>query len=127
MYATGVLENATAAAARYGVTGNSYDVAPSEDECNSARGEFIRKSINDFSMGLLDPDDIEVTTEIFSDFTTVEPTGESDTASYGCGGEVVLYNVSYDWQLMTPLVKTFFPDGIYTIRSKALVKNERFS
>ncbi len=119
MYATGVVENATASASRYGITGNNYDTTMTRDE-------YIRSTIDRLSMGLIKSDDIKITTENFANFEGVTPTGKGSDPDYGAGNETVLYHVDCDWKIMTPLVASFFKDAIYPIRSTALVKNEKF-
>jgi Flp pilus assembly protein TadG len=126
MFASSVIENATTAAARYGITGNSYDVAPSADACNTARGNYIRRTIDTMSMGLMTAADIRVTTEVFDDFASVSPTGNSATADYGCGGQTVLYHVQYNWKVITPLIAQFFTNGMQPLSASILVKNEKF-
>lgn len=119
MYASSVVENATAAASRFGITGNNYDGTMTRDE-------YIRETVNRFSMGLIKSEDIKITTEKFADYENVQPSNNSDAADYGSGGETVLYHVDSDWHIFTPLIGKFFKDGIYPIRATALVKNERF-
>jgi Flp pilus assembly pilin Flp len=119
MYSTSVVENATAAASRYGITGNNYDASMTRDE-------YIRASIDKLSMGLVKPDDIKITTEKFGDFQGVNSSGSGSKADYGSGNETVLYHVGYDWKIATPMIAQFFDGGIFPIRATALVKNEKF-
>ena len=64
-------------------------------------------------------------------FTDINGNGVWDEdrggGGYGSSGEIVVYTVSYPWPLFTPLVGEFIgTDGIYTLSSRAVVKNEPF-
>ncbi len=64
-------------------------------------------------------------------FTDINGNGEWDEdrggGGYGSSGEIVVYTVTYPWPLFTPLVSHFIgTDGIYTLSSRAVVKNEPF-
>jgi Flp pilus assembly protein TadG len=126
MYATSVIETAASAGARYGITGSSYDVEAAQDPCNSARATYIRQAVDKLSMGLVDTAKITITTEVFDDYTNVAPKFDSKTANYGCGNQVIMYNVQYDWDITTPFISQYFNGGVYTIQSHVLVKNEDF-
>jgi Flp pilus assembly protein TadG len=65
------------------------------------------------------------------EFTDVNGNGLYDTdmgaVGAGGGGSVVVYTVSYPWQMMTPIVGQIFgEDGVVTLTSRAVVKNEPF-
>ena len=64
-------------------------------------------------------------------FTDINGNGvwDEDRAGtgYGGAGQIVVYTVTYPWPLFTPLVSHFIgTDGIYTLSSRAVVKNEPF-
>lgn len=55
---------------------------------------------------------------------------DADMGAAGLGGpgEIVLYTIEFDWELMTPLVSPFMgTDGKMTMKSSVAVKNEPFS
>ncbi len=62
-------------------------------------------------------------------FTDINGNGvwDEDRAGSGFGGsgEIVVYTVTYPWPLFTPMVSQFIgTDGIFTLTSRAVVKNE---
>ena len=64
-------------------------------------------------------------------FTDINGNGVWDEdrggSGYGGSGEIVVYTVTYPWPLFTPLVSEFIgTDGIFTLSSRAVVKNEPF-
>lgn len=64
-------------------------------------------------------------------FTDINGNGVWDEdragSGYGGSGEIVVYTVTYPWPLFTPLVSEFIgTDGIYTLSSRAVVKNEPY-
>lgn len=124
MYASSVIENATVGGSRVGITGNK-DGAPTT---NAERDANIRQIVKTLSAGLLDEGKIVIDHVVYTDFETIKKSGEVNNpkSSFGCGGQAVLYKVSYNWQLFTPLIGQFFDNGEYRIESATLVKNEDF-
>ena len=64
-------------------------------------------------------------------FTDINGNGQWDEdrggAGYGGADEIVVYTVTYPWPLFTPLVSQFIgTGGIFTLSSRAVVKNEPF-
>ena len=64
-------------------------------------------------------------------FTDINGNGVWDEdrggSGFGSAGEIVVYTVTYPWPLFTPLVGEFIgTDGIFTLTSRAVVKNEPF-
>ncbi len=65
-------------------------------------------------------------------FTDINCNGQWDEdragSGFGGSGEIVVYTVTYPWPLFTPLVGEFIgTDGIVTLTSRAVVKNEPYS
>lgn len=119
MYASSVVENATAAGSRYGITGSSYG-APD-------RTENIRANIQRLSAGLLNENNLIIKRTIFNDFRGVQSADANPKeGDFGCADKAVLYDVSYTWNLFTPMIAYFFDDGKFIIKSSTLVKNENF-
>lgn len=129
-YASNVIENATVASSRFGITGQEYKTRPicpnSED-----RSAFIRCSVERYSRGVLDPADVRIQAKVISGgFENVNPEeydfGE-DERDYGGANQAVVYRVSYTWKFFTPLIGKFFSDdGEYDIESTVLIRNENF-
>ena len=145
MFTSAVMESATGSTARLGKTGY---VAP-----GTTRQQQLIDSVANKTTGLLDPDNITVTTTTYSSFGNVnrpEPyiddnhndhydLGESFTDingnaqwdedmgrdNAGNANDIVVYTVSYPWHVMTPVVSAVI-GSIYTIRARTVVKNEPY-
>ncbi|MFO1242627.1 MAG: TadE family protein [Rickettsiales bacterium] len=131
-YAQNVIENATAASARYGITNGDYDNRNLCKDENS-RADFIRCSIDKYSRGLLDPADVNIQAQPFNNFNNVKRDNynfdddKPKAPDYGGPNQAVVYHVTYKWKFFTPLVGRFFSsDSTYLIQSNVLVKNENF-
>ena len=141
-----VMEGATNITSRLGKTGFVAE--------NTTRQEQIVKSIKDRTAGLLDPEKIHITTEVYSNFENIgkaEPcitsspcsgaagvnfvdvngngTWDSDMGAAGLGnaGDVVVYTVSYAWPLITPMISTFLGGNTFDISARAVVRNEPYA
>lgn len=136
MFASSVIENAATSVARLSMTGNTYS--------SGTRRDMIVAEILRTSKGLLDKDRITVEVSRFSDYVTLpEATKQIATldldnstnteAEFGVGNQPVIYDVRYEWQLLTPLGFLlnwpFNPSDPHKVllQSTVLVKNERFS
>lgn len=146
MFAQNVMENATFQASRTGKTGF---VAASQTQ-----EQTIRAKLDEMGGSLLDPTRLSITSESYSSFGTVdqpEPfidanangvrdSGENYTdvngngqydmdqgaANYGGTGDVVIYTVTYPWQIFTPIVGTFLGQDSFTLTSRTVIKNEPY-
>lgn len=146
MFTSVALESATNNTARLGKTG--YVAS------NKTRQQTILDNVKAKTAGLLNPNDIQVSTEVYSNFDKVgqpEPcispvnppctgtaginfvdvngngTWDQDMAQSGQGnaGDVVVYTVSYRWQIMTPMVGSIIGNP-FTISARSVVRNEPF-
>jgi Flp pilus assembly pilin Flp len=137
---------ATAATSRTGKTGWTAE--------GLSREQTIINSITSRTAGLLDAGSITITTTIYPSFNNVndpEPyvdangngmynAGETYTDINGNGewdedmgatglggpGDVVVYNISYPWDIKTPIVGALIGDP-FTITVRSVVKNEPFN
>ena len=138
------LENATLDAARFGSTG-----AVPED---ATRDERIREIVHGATIGLLDDKNLVIRTRVYDTYEDVAAAewlldingngdhdpGETfddvngngiwdgDPGTPGSGGpdEIVVYRVSAQYRLMTPLMDDLI--GAIPIRSAAPIRNEPF-
>lgn len=139
-----LLESAVLEASRYGVTGYAQD--------GITREERIADIIHEWSMGLIELDDINITTLIYQNFSDIgQPetytdengngqydAGESfvdvngngvwdeDLGEAGLGGpnDIVLYKVTYSWGMLTGLLETLV--GPIEFTSTVAVRNEPY-
>lgn len=101
------LENGISQAARFGVTGN---VNPGFSHEGSIVAEMRR---------------VTPTLTIEDDaFSFQHFNGTTWTGGVGGPGEISRISVDYEWALMTPLLRDFFPSGALAIHVEATMKNE---
>lgn len=140
------MESATFITARLGKTGY---VTP-----NLTREQTIKNSIKSRTAGLLDPNLIKITYNIYSSFSNnpqpepcinpstppcpgtngvnfqdVNGNAEWDpdlsTAGLGNAGDIVVYNVLYPWPVMTPILRPILGNP-FNIIVRTVVKNEPY-
>ncbi len=145
-FAQTLLEGGANKASRFGILGSTPE--------GSSREAAIRTIIEDNSFGIIDANDVRVETLIYNSFASVgqpEPfedangndsfdegevfqdingNGSRDEdqgrAGAGAGDQVVLYRISYDWDIMVPLFHPFFGEQI-ALEAATAVRNEPFS
>jgi len=115
-YAYLALENGVSLATRYAVTGNQMD-DPSNPGTVLSRTDSIKLAMRQATPTLTIPDGA------FS-FSHL-PQG-STTWVGGVGGpnDIEKVTVQYTWNLMTPLIRPFFPGGMIQIQVDSAMKNE---
>jgi hypothetical protein len=148
MYASAVMEGATTSSSRLGKTGFT--------DTSQSRQDLIYNMIKGQCGLLIDINKVSITTmtysnfdkigdpEVFTDsngngvynlgetYTDTNGNGQwdSDMGQTGLGGagDVVLYRVTYPWDVLTPMMKYFFGGGTgtYTLTSSMVVKNEPY-
>lgn len=147
LYAQTVLEGAAFSASRTGKTGYVADAA--------SREETIIAKLNQHSHSLLDSTKIDIETKVYNEFdqigepepfidanmngkrddgenyTDVNGNGQYDEdmalAGLGSASQVVVYNITYPWQIYTPLIAQFFGElGNYNLTTQAIIRNEPY-
>jgi len=139
------LESAVLQASRSGITGNTTG--------GVSREERIRDIIEENTYGFLDMDKVKIETLVYSDFADIgkpEPFEDANgNGSYDMGevfsdingngmwdpdmgaagmgdtGDIVLYRVTYDWGIITPLIQAVLGNSMRHVSSVA-VRNEPF-
>lgn len=145
IFAQTLLEGGARQASRYGVTGSST--------AEVSRQDMILQIVEDNAYGIIDIDEIDMETLVYESFGDVgqpEPftdangngafdegeafddiNGNSERdedmglAGLGGPGDVVVYRLRYDWDLMIPFFQPFFGDVI-TLEANVAVRNEPF-
>jgi hypothetical protein len=110
LYVDLTLQNGVSQASRYGVTGN---VMP-----DMSREESIRAAMRSATPTLTLEDD---------DFTFHHMSGVGGggwLAGIGGPSEIDKVTVDYTWQIMTPVIRPFFTDGVIHFRVESAMKNE---
>lgn len=148
MFVSTLSEGGLREASRFSITGF---IPP-----GMTREERILEILEDHTIGLVDMDQATIVFKVYPTFDDIgKPEPFTDTApangSYDAGeafqdingngqwdsdmgaaglggpGDIVLYTIEFDWELMTPLVSPFVGQGgKLTMRSSVAVKNEPF-
>jgi TadE-like protein len=146
MFVQAVLEGSAREASRYGLTGFAQGGVSREDQ--------ILAIVESNTFGIVDMDHLEMETLVYENFGDIgepEPFTDEDgdgvwdndepftdingngnwdpdmgAAGLGGPGDVVVYRMSYDWDIMIPLFRPLFGDAI-TLQSNIAVRNEPFT
>jgi Flp pilus assembly protein TadG len=112
------LENGLSQATRYGITGQRKTVTDPMTGLPTTldRRNSIIRSMQEATPTL----DLSGANFTFSNITNA--TGEQT----GGPGDIFRVTVTYNWNIMTPLVKPFFTNGCITLQVNSAVKNETF-
>lgn len=100
------LQNAVLQAGRYAITGQAHN--------NESRYSSILQTVEDLSMGRANSGNTTVCSSI------------GGCGSAGGPGDVVTITITYNYELLTPFVATFFPNGRYLITVTSSFTNEGF-
>lgn len=145
MFVQTILEGGAREASRYGITGSQPE--------GVTREEMILDIIEGNTYGILDMAELDMETLVYESFGSVgqpEPftdengNGEYDdgepytdvngsggwdddmgAAGLGGPGDVVVYRLSYDWDIMIPLFEPIFGETV-TLQANVAVRNEPF-
>jgi Flp pilus assembly protein TadG len=103
------LENGVSQASRYGVTGNQV--------AGLSRQESIKTAMRQSTPTLIIAD------SSFS-FSHLRPGQGTWDAGVGGPNDIDKVTVTYNWTLLTPLVRPFFPNGQINLVVESAMKNE---
>ena len=140
MLATAVMENAVRTASRMGITGYT--------PVGVTRDTYIQQLVKD-NMLYLNPNSVVFSTLVYDSFANIgkpEPYTDSngntiynigepytdingngqwdpDMGASGAGGAgaIVVYEVQYPWQIITPLLSRFFPTNGQNLESNGVI------
>lgn len=117
-YASSLLDTLTNQAARFGRTGYNYSVTQN-------RADFITDYIKSRGAPLLVNGNFTVTA---LSSLNIQAAGLGGVVSpgYGNAGETIVYRVTYNWPVLTPMFRAMIGSNTYPITSTTLVKNEEF-
>ena len=145
MFVSTLMEASLREASRYGITGYEH--------AGTSRIEYIHRRVSEVTLGLVDMDEAKLDVKVYPSFgqigegeefvdgngngsydvgeTFTDTNGngsyDSDLGEDGAGGagDVVLYKLSYDWEIVTPLAGPLLADdGTVTLVSSMAVRNE---
>jgi len=110
LYVHLALQNGVAQASRFGVTGQTSGGMSREDSIRAA----MRNSTPTLTLG----DGAFV-------FSNLPPGSGVWAPGTGGAGAIDKVTVNYTWQLMTPVLRPFFPSGEMRFTVESIMKNER--
>lgn len=132
LYVNLTMQHAVREGTRLAITGQ-----PGSTATGAQRWDAMKQKIKDSSMGLYDknlngqkdpvvsilPHDAPASSPVYANFTgtratATDPTGKPD--------DIILVKLTYSWRLITPVLRPFFPNGIYTFTVKSTMKNEHY-
>lgn len=139
------LEAATNLSSRLGKTGYV------DEEAQLTQEQTIMDEVERRVGPMIDMTKLDITHEVYNDFTSlnnpdilkdqnedgdtddpgewtdVDGDGFKDGADgVGSSGNIVVYRISYPWEIMTPLIGQFVTDGIVRLTAYSVVKNEPY-
>lgn len=82
-----------------------------------------------YSFGLIDSKDLNLSTTVYQSFADLPKLSDAPESgnNYGSGSQIVLYTLTYNYHLNTPLVGKFFStNNISKIKVSTVVVNEPF-
>ena len=149
MYASTVLEGATAIASRQGKTGYVASGMSQQD--------YIYGVVQNRVSGILTPAQLQITSKSYANLAVVgkpEPCvsppatpcngtpginfvdvnhngiwdSDQGAAGLGTSGDIVVYTVTYPWKIMTPIMLSYLgTNGTFTLTSSSIVRNEPYT
>jgi Flp pilus assembly protein TadG len=111
------LENGASQATRYGVTGN-LATDPSNPSTTLSRDDSIKLAMRNATPTITLPD------SAFS-FNHMAVGGNTWLPGVGGPGEIDKFTVTYTWDLLTPVLRPFFPNGQIRFTVDSAMKNEQ--
>ncbi len=116
-----ILEGAVGNAARVNITG----VSGAEE----TRAELLQRIVNEDSVGLLKPEKLLITADVYVDFEQLNAGNPlvlpGVPINPGGAGQLVLIQARYNWSFLTPIFSSFGGETL-NLQSNAIVKNEPF-
>jgi len=121
-YLSSRIESVANDAARLGVTGNLYGAATRKELIENKVEADLKKVIFHF-----DPKKLNVKVSSLSDYK-ITSHADTDPNDFGGSGDFTLYLITYDWNILTPLLSYGMQNrnGVFKITSRVIVKNEEF-
>lgn len=145
VFAQNLLEGGAGQASRFGVIGKAPD--------GSSRDEAIRAIIAKNALGIIDAEAVRIETLAYDSFASIGQAEPFDDANgngafdenelfqdingngdrdddqgrtgAGNGDQIVLYRLTYDWDIVIPIFQPFFGEKI-TLKAQTAVRNEPF-
>jgi len=126
-YVNLTMQHAVRAGTRYAVTGQTLTGNSTPADRLAAMIQTIRNNSNGlYDKNLNSPKDPVVSIIHPGGVSYANYTGTPQSGTTGNPNDIIVVRLTYKWQLLTPLLKPFLPNGIYTFTVKSTMKNEQF-
>src|SRR2546425_1493616 len=112
LYTLLAMQNGVSQATRFAVTGNTMT---DSSGASMPRDQAIRQAMRAATPGF----QIDDGAFTFYDVST-------GTSGTGAPKDIIRVTVTYDWQLLTPILRPFFENGYVTVRVASTMRNEPF-
>ncbi len=133
-----LLESATDKVARLGRTGTIY--AGFNQSSTTDRVAFLYEEILDRTYGLIREENLTISTQTYASYDQVnlltatpseaiDPnTGAPRAGAFGAGSDVILYQVTYEYPVITPILSSIIgdQDGNLALTASLVAVNEAF-
>jgi Flp pilus assembly protein TadG len=103
-------------ASRFGITGAGGVNRP------ALITQDVIDTISNYSGGIVNTKNLIITVSAYPDITNVSA-GKGTVGSFGAGGQVVQYNITYQWK---SFISSFGFPAFITLKANAVVQNESF-
>ena len=130
MFLNSLVNNAVTEAGRLGITGSNYAfrqiIEPGKDPLT--REEYVEKVLKDKLGTVADYGVLDIKTQKYSNIGTLSLGGGNSTLGFGSSGEIVVYNITFTADILSPLLLPFIgKNGKYVITSQTVLQNEGFN
>ena len=118
MFISSVIEGATNNVARLNKTGFERSTNPNQAQAQQEDMDRIRELILARGYNIIKSSDLDV---------LIKPNGGSATGTLGGSGEMVTYETTYRWKIITPFLTDILGSNDMTLKSQVVVINEPFA
>lgn len=126
-FISGTLGTIVNEAGRLGMTGGNYADLQDPNSPPLPRDEFLRQRIAERMGPLMGMGELEITPVPYASLSGIGVSGNAGSPGFGGGGQIVVYDVDFTWDIMTPLMSSFMGhDGKYVINARTVIQNEEF-
>jgi hypothetical protein len=130
MFASNLVQRAVHDGSRLALTGSNYAERQALEGSGTtlSREDYIRAMILERLGGLADNGTLTISSVVHDNISNLNSAGVPEGGSvFGKGGQVIAYDVAFEWNVMTPGILTFLSqDGKMVMSSSLIVQNENF-
>lgn len=126
-FVSGTLHNVVNEAGRLGMTGGNYTDLQDPATPPMTREEFLVFYIHERLGPIAEMGEITINPIPYQTLSGMNA-GGGIPGGYGSGGQIVIYEVEFQWKILTPLLGEVIGEkGYYIIHARTVIQNEEFS